>query len=64
MTGFLDYEIWKASYMLSQNIPQQEEITDGVKEWEEFDRSGIGQENEDKNSSKRDKCETDEINRN
>ena len=61
LPGFLDYEIWKASHMLSQNILHREEIADDGKEWEDFDSCGIHQENEDLDSSNSKK--TDDTNR-
>ena len=36
LLGFLDYEIWKASHMLSQDIPLRNRSESKDQEWEEF----------------------------
>ena len=36
MKGFLDYEIWKTSHMLAQNIPLQKAPHSQNELWEEF----------------------------
>ena len=36
LLGFLDYEIWKASHMLAQNIPLRKNIHLNNEIWEDF----------------------------
>ena len=36
LKGFLDYEIWKASHMLAQNIPLQKTPQSQNELWEDF----------------------------
>ena len=39
LIGFLDYEIWKASYMLALHLPLHSCVNSNDELWEEFDLS-------------------------